>query len=225
MINENYNNESWRSKLEEPQSHTDAGFNKDAAWKKLHDRLQTKKKNVLWYWIAAAASLLIILISFLFINKKENVLVKNILPQKNNVIIKSVPAEIPDQNNLKNSALVVNTNPIHSSNKKQFKIISNKKRLPSLSVQDKEETIAKDEVKNNSIIPPDTITALAFKPVVIKNKLKIVHLNELGESTTDFGGNEKNKEYASSALKFMNHQEYSLPSSTVKTGIKIFSTN
>lgn len=224
MTNENYNNESWRSKLEEPQSHTDAGF-KDAAWKKLYDRLQTKKKSVLWYWIATAASLLIILISFLFINKKENVLVKNILPQKNNIIIKSVPAEIPDQNNLKNSVLVISTNPIHSINKKHFKIISNKKALPSLSVQNKDETIAQDEVKNNSIIPPDTLIALAFKPVVIKNKLKIVHLNELGESITDFGGNEKNREYASSALKFMNHQEYSLPSSTVKTGIKIFSTN
>ncbi len=223
MQNESHNNKpGWRQKLEDFMPAE--AFNNEAAWnnlyKKLHKPVKTK---AMWYWIAAA-SLLIVLISFLFAGKKENVLVRQESAQRNYVIINSIPAEIQTQNKLKNSSLVIG-NQTHFINKKLSKIISTKKHLPSLSIQNSDEAVIKTEVRNTSILPPDTLIALASKPDVIKHKLKVVHINELGEPTTDFGSIEKNREYASSALKFMNPQPYRLPASTVKTGIKIFSTN
>ena len=79
MANENPNNDfHWKSKLEKLEGLTGEIFEKEAAWGKLHVRMQKKPrtKKAAWYW-AAAASLIIALSIPLFISKKNaNTLVK-----------------------------------------------------------------------------------------------------------------------------------------------------
>src|SRR5450755_2342791 len=81
MLREKPNNAfHWKNKLEEMESLPDETFNKEAAWEKLHQRMQGKplNKRAVWYWAAAACLLLALLIPLLFLeNKKGNELVKN----------------------------------------------------------------------------------------------------------------------------------------------------
>jgi hypothetical protein len=81
MLHEKPGNDfHWKSKLEELESLPGETFNKDAAWEKLHERMQGKHRNkkALWYWSAAACLLSAIMISWLFLtNKNETILVKN----------------------------------------------------------------------------------------------------------------------------------------------------
>ena len=52
MINEKPNsNINWKNKLEELESSAGEVFNKEAAWGKLHTRLQSKRKNKKEYGI------------------------------------------------------------------------------------------------------------------------------------------------------------------------------
>lgn len=223
MEDNNYNSShNWKQELAALQ-HDGDSFSKELAWNKLYQRLHQKKshKKLIWYWMAAAC-LLIVVISFLFVHRKENTLVETNSHLKNNTI-KNVPVEIPNQNNIKNASLGLNNRNKNFIHKKAINNGSDKKIFRALNIQYDE--VAKTGIKNNTAMQADTVVAFIARPALVKNKLKVVHLNELGEPTPDFESIEKNKEYASSVLKFMNHCEYQIPPLPVKTGIKLFSNN
>ena len=79
MLNENPNNLNWKNKLDDVDGLSGEILpDKNAAWEKLHQRLQPKHSriNALWYWAAAACILLTIFISILPPNKKQEQFVK-----------------------------------------------------------------------------------------------------------------------------------------------------
>ncbi len=80
MSNESPNNDFyWRNKLEGLESNTGKTFNKEAAWDKLHGRLQKKSgnKKLVWRYAAAACLLLALTLAWFWPASKENAMVKN----------------------------------------------------------------------------------------------------------------------------------------------------
>ena len=68
MLNEDPNrNFHWQNKLEGLECLPGEPFNEDIAWDKLHRRLRGKRSNkkLLWYWVAAACLLFVLMIAFL----------------------------------------------------------------------------------------------------------------------------------------------------------------
>jgi hypothetical protein len=231
MLNEKPGNDfHWKSKLDEMESLPGETFNKEAAWEKLHKRMQGKSanKSVVWYWAAAACLLMALIIPLLFLtNKKESVIVKNnsvekqtqssshLLPPGDidtSVIISSMsaveklPAQFSKENNKINSSINLKAIPVEA--------IAGKTQ--------KEEYITQ-KVSDNAAVPVDTaISIVANLPE--KKKLKVVHINELGDPVTEIPNVARNYEHHSFQVKFLNQEVYTSPSHSGNTGFNIFKT-
>ncbi len=188
MSNENLNSEfHWKSKLEELKSLPGEIFNKEASWEKLHGQLQKKpgNKKALWYWAAAACLLAAISVALILSNKKENVLVNNNQVQKKiqpspsflrtindsatSIVISSIPVERKSP-----ARQAENLSKIIKPGDHKILIVEN-----VAAKHDKEESI-KSGVINNVITPVDSqISIVASIP--FKKKLRVVHINELGD--------------------------------------------
>ena len=79
----------WKNKLDEldhlpGESHPD----KSASWQKLHDRLRPKpaKKRTVWYWIAAAVLLAVVLIPVIMLKQTNQPVIVDNPGSKNNSI-------------------------------------------------------------------------------------------------------------------------------------------
>jgi hypothetical protein len=227
MINENLNKEfHWKNKLEELESLPGEIFNKEAAWGKLHTRLQPKAKNkkINWYWIAAACLFFALFISFFLSNRKENVLVKNHVSQKK--INSSSPSLInKDTSVIITSSLNENKIAAHSINKiEKINTAISHKTIPAEIVQDKKEENISQEIKNNAVMPVDTATSIVTS-LPEKKKLKVVHINELGIPVSEPPVMARNSENHSFQLKLLNQEVYIGSSlSANSTRFKIFTT-
>src|SRR5438477_3166538 len=74
MLNEDPNkNFHWRNKLAGLECLPCETFNENIAWDKLHGRLQGKRHNkkFLWYWVAAACLLFVLMIALLNYHKSS----------------------------------------------------------------------------------------------------------------------------------------------------------
>ena len=228
MSNENPNKEfHWKNKLEELEHLPGEIFDKEIVWEKLHARLQpkTKNKKINWYWIAAACLFFALCVSFFLSNKKENVLVKNDVPQKK-INSSSLPLIIKDTSVVITS-LSKNENKIatHSINKiEKINTAIIHKTVPAEIVQNKKEGSIAQEIKNNAVIPVDTATSIVTN-LPEKKKLKVVHINELGVPASEPAVIARNSENHSFRLKLLNQEVYtgsSLPANN--TRFKIFTT-
>jgi len=228
MPNENPNKEfHWKNKLEELEGLPGQMFNKEIVWEKLYARLQPKKKDkkMAWYWVAAACLFFALCVSFFLSNKKENVLVKNNIPQKK-INSSSLPLIIKDTSAVTTS-LSKNENKIttHSINKiEKINTAINHKTIPTEIVQNKKEESIVQEIKNNAVILPDTSASIVTNSPE-KKKLKVVHINELGVPVSEPAVIARNSESHSFRLKLLNQEVYtssSLPANN--TRFKIFTT-
>ena len=63
----------WKNKLEEWADLPGETFNKEAAWDKLHERMQgkTRNNNAVWYGTAVACLVLALIISWIFLANKK----------------------------------------------------------------------------------------------------------------------------------------------------------
>jgi hypothetical protein len=218
MLNDKPDNRDWKNKLEELESSAGEGFNKEASWDKLHIRLQTKqkKRKATWHWIAAACLLFALFIPLFLSNKKENVLVKNNVLQKK--IDSSSSQYVPLINNgtpaLTTSSTMENKIPVHFStnNDKTIGSINDKIIKPEI-IRDKgdKEIIITQAIHNNAVTHVDTaISIVANLPE--KKKLKVVHINELGEPVTDAPNIARLYNRHSFQFKFMNQEGYTTSS-------------
>lgn len=230
MINEKPNKEChWKNKLADLESLPGETFNKEAAWEKLHTRLQPKSKNkkITWYWIAAACLFFAVCISFFLSNKKENVLVKNNVMQKkiNSSSSQHLPPINKDTSIIITSSSNENKTPAHSINKvEKINTTINPKTIPTEIVQNKKEGSIAQEIKNNAIMPVDTATSIVTN-LPEKKKLKVVHINELGVPVSEPPVIARNSESHSFQLKLLKQEVYtgsSLPANS--TRFKIFTT-
>jgi hypothetical protein len=215
MSNENYNNTGdWRSKLEALDNLPgETIIDKNASWEKLHDRLREKKssKKIIWYWSAAACVLLALMIPFINSNTKDHEPVKTGTVQKQ-ARTQSSPAILIDK---KESVQVAGPDPFEKnqymavagkSNKKYQVVpagVTKKIRL-GLAVSDpvfiKETTIETLQSLDTSL------NIAAAHPV--NKKLKVVHINELGDPVEESPGMARNAEIHSFQLKLAGQEVY-----------------
>ena len=182
------------------------------------------------YGIGRAACLLLtLLIPWFLANKKESVLVKNnsvqkqiqpsssrLLTESNNdtsAVISSLPVEkkLPALSVEKSNKI----NSLFDHNIIHFKIVQDKKENEEFITQ---------KITIKAVVPVDAaISIIAILPE--KKKLKVVHINELGDPVTEIPNFVRNYEHHSFQVKFLNQEVYTSPSSySGNTRFNIFKT-
>ncbi len=230
MINERPNNNiNWKNRLEELESSADGTFNKEAAWEKLHTRLQSKPRNkkIIWYWLAAACLFFALFMFFFLSNKKENVLVKNNVLQKKIIPTQSqhVPIVTKDTSAVV-SSLTAKNKKTNQSIKDIDKIntVINHKAIQIEIVQNKKEEIIAHEIENNAAMPVDTVISIAAT-FPEKKKLKVIHINELSDPAAETPNVARSSEHYSLEFKFINQKVYTESTGNSHiTGFNIFKT-
>lgn len=218
MTNEKPNNNiNWKNKLEELESSAGEVFNKETSWEKLYPRLHSNpdNKKIIWYWIAAACLLIAILSPWFLSNKKENDFVKNNSVKK---IIQSSSSHLIQGANKDSSArisspLVEKKLAVHFvENNKIITSVEQKSLRPeNVAVKKDKEEFIKTEIINNAITPVDTqINIIAI--VHEKKKLRVVHINELGDPVEELPAMAHNSEMHSFQLRLANQEVYVNPS-------------
>jgi hypothetical protein len=178
-------NNMWKNKLEDTSELSFATLqNKEAAWDKLQDRLEKapRKRSTIWYWVAAACILLIATVPFISTHK-TNVVVQstnNIKPSEN----------ITTKQDRSEQKMMNETAMIHQPKKEKqhdhfIKAVVKKEAVTDPSTQ--------AEVVNNNIAdtastaintistPANDTNTVNATAGAIKKKLRVVHINELGE--------------------------------------------
>lgn len=232
MSDEKPNNDfHWKNKLEDLESFPGETFNKDAAWEKLHERIQAKSRSrkAIGYWLAAACLLLALITPWLFLaNKNEKVLVKNNSVPKQT---QSIPAHLlqpgrkktPDVISIVSTEKKLSSLPAEKSNK--INAVLKRNIIPFKPIQDKkekEEFIAQ-KIINNAIAPVETtINIVATLPE--KKRLDVVHINEIGDPVEETPNTARNYEHHSFKVKFINQELNTNPPSSGNTGFNIFKT-
>ena len=187
LSNENCGSAAWKSRLEDTAILAQtSGTDTNELWQKLYARLEVKPRcnNVAaWYWLAAACLMAAILLP-LFNN---NVTKKEISKTAG---IKEPPAPATlKSTNMFSAAPVKKSGPVVE--KAQTLKIVNKNASTSIvpvnRVQKAVITITLPIVQNDIQPLPNTVIAASNKAVaiatartVLKQKLKVVHINELG---------------------------------------------
>ncbi len=223
MLNENPNNDfHWKGKLESLESLPGETFNKEGAWNRLHERMQEKNSNkkVIWYWAAAACLVIALFTSWFLSKKNEPALVKN-----NSVKEKIQPVISQDiLTNMKDSIVSISPTPVNrkidaNSMENTSKIIAPvSHKTPTveniLIRKDKEEFIT-PKIKNNSTVPIDSqMNNIAVIPE--KKKLRVVHINELGDPMEEAPAVAHKTDVHSFQMKFGNQEVFVNPSIAAK---------
>lgn len=187
MLNENLSS-SWKSKLAEldglPGEEKPSG---ELAWEKLYKRLGgriNRTKKFVWYRAIAATALITLVISFFFINMDER--------QIANIKLETKEQSSPGTNRVETPAK-------HFQGAKLAPLLENKRRVQdskklktTSSVVHQAHTddeIRLPETVSDDILPGETAgmppamdsLSLHTTTVAVKKKLKVVHINELGD--------------------------------------------
>jgi len=189
MLSENQNNFHWKNKLDDVEGlQGEMLADKNATWEKLHARINEKprRKGFVWYWVAAACLLLIVIIPAITLNKKQDEIVKN-TPAKIELKKETVPENSSiKENEIAKSSTVVNEKKNTIKATTQSQVI---KPASNYVTQTQEPVDANTNDKNTIEQEPvvaaatliDTTTSLAIVPLKEKAKFKVVHINELGD--------------------------------------------
>lgn len=232
MSNENSNNDfHWKGKLEGLESLPGETFNKEGAWNRLHERMQEKnsKKKAIWYWAAAACLVIALLTSWFLSMKDEPALVKN-----NSAKEKGQPAISQDViTNMKDSIVSISptsvkrkidANSIENTNK-IFAPVSHKTPVvENIAIKKNKEEFITPEINNNSSAPVDAqMNIIAVIPA--KKKLRVVHINELGDPMEEAPAVAHKTDIHSFQMQFGNQEVFVNPSiASKKTGFVILKT-
>ncbi len=228
MLNENPNDFHWRNKLDDAEALSGETLaDKNAAWEKLHNRLsqQPRRIRVVWYWAAAACLLLAVVIPFIAVNKKQDVLVKNnvaetqpanttpaqILPLKENETATiSAAAATEKKNALKQPAKTIKAGDIIID-------IAKKEEQPAPDLI--EQQIMVHQQISAAVPVVDTTLSTRATPVIIAKIFKVVHINEMGdpvEVTTDMA---RNADLHAFQLKLATQEVYKNPAVALNKSI------
>jgi hypothetical protein len=227
MQNENQSDMSWKDKLQDADALDDIRLSdKNAAWLKLQHRMQDQPKRMkpFWYWIAAACILSAIVLPFSF-NKKSNVgqsvaeaPVNSPTSKSNNKIGSTIlPVE-------KNEPVVIKKIASTAATKKNKSDNRNNKLARQMVVIDKLNEPAtlplSNIISDSSFINKIPLIVTALSPA--KKKLKVVHINELGEPISELNSRTSKDDY--SMIQFgIIRQEPPANTRTIKSSNSIFS--
>ncbi len=234
MRDENPNDFHWKNKLEDAESLSGETLtDTNAAWEKLHARLSEKPRRIraVWYWAAAACLLLAIIIPMMTATKKQPGLAKNnteqtqpkkstapeAAPQRKNEVVDATPVEMQKKNLLKT--------PEQMSEKKDAAIdIVQEEATVSTGFNDQQNIVPPPIILPQPLADTSTITTLAMLPA--KRKLKVIHINELGDVIEVPANIARNTDYHTFQFGLIGQQVYT--SASIKannTGFNIFKTS
>ncbi len=187
ISNENCGSASWKSRLEDPAILApNSGTDTNELWQKLYARLEKKprrNKVAAWYWVAAACLIAAILLPLFNNNLTKNGISKT-------AGIKELPAGTTAKvTNMFSAAPIEKSG--HVGEKTQTLKIVNKNAstsiVPDNSVQEAGIALNSPIVQNDiqpltKTVLEDSNTAVAIATArpVLNQKLKVVHINELG---------------------------------------------
>ena len=234
MQDENPNDFHWKNKLEDAESLSGETLtDNNAAWEKLHARLSEKPRRIraAWYWSAAACLLLAVIIPMMTATKKQPGLVKNNTEQTQPKKSTATKAETQKENE------VVKVTPVETAKKNTIKAPeqTSEKKDAAIDIAQQEATVSTGFNDQQTIVPPpiilpqppaDTapITILAMLPA--KRKLKIVHINELGDVVEVPLNIACNTDYHTFQFGLIGQQVYTSASINANnTGFNIFKTS
>jgi hypothetical protein len=216
---ENLNNMHWKNKLEDVEHLSTATLqDKNAAWEKLHSRLHQPPRRIkaIWYWAAAACLLTAILVPILTANKKQPETAANVsksattnkaavqryVPVKENAVI-TVPSDKI------NKAVTIQTDqPVN--NKKINTVVALVKSVIDSTVFREQKNIP--ATQNIALLPLQIpVTSITTSVAVTeKKKLKVVHINELGDPVLEPRNTMHPDDYGVIQFKLINQQVYNI---------------
>ena len=222
MPNENLNNTPiWKLKLDSLDSLPGEDMpDKNALWEKLHGQLggKRRRKQSAWYWVAASLVAFGLIISLFYSNSNDQQLI-NSATNKNQELVKT------PSNKVEKKDLPPAINSV---------VVKNEKKSPSISRQaginivdgDKEKKIRLTyaasskalipEMQSNFITPIDTLSSLAtIQPE--KKKLRVVHINELGDPVATLPEVVKNSDKHTFQFKIASQEIYINPTTASNT--------
>lgn len=215
MSHENHNNlQAWKNSLEELENLRENEFDKTVAWEKLYGRLNEKEsgKKAGWYWTAAACLVLALIVSMVFINKTPDKIttseIKPLSGESGNSVTKTT--EKKDEGNKTDATILQKKSNSFDKNpntKTDNKIV----RVKPFSKPDITQTVSEQNLTlkpgNDFINPVNASSDLVItKPG--KNKLRVVHVNELGGPAEEATGIERNVSTHYFQIKFANQEVY-----------------
>ena len=229
MLNENQNRQHWLARLEDPQGLPEECVqDKEAAWQQLQARLQPSRsrKKSAWFWAAAACLLVVISVPILTAKKEQAVIVdkEQSLPTVEKAIaIQQWPTR--ETTIIANRAVVSRAKQLNrpdnkSSIKKltfQTPVINQLPTCPVVIIQ---------PLSNPSLAATQRVTVATVKhPAALSpaKKLKVVHINELGETTPDAYPMVRMEDNGASRVRLINQELFSnAGSGAMGSGFNIF---
>ncbi len=235
MLNENQNKGGWKSRLENlDELSGETCRDKNALWQKLDSRLNENQRRtrVVWYWAAAACLLVGLLFPFIKGNRipadTVKVTAEKIQPATNNLtatasLLKKESTEqketVIEKKQAENKSLrPLNHQAIAKNNTLQEEVTVKK---PADNLAQQQPVVIVDTVTATQEIP----VLIAARTPVLKQKLKVVHNNELGDIIEDNHANEHISEHHTIRIEFMSQGIFtSVASSSSESGYNIFKT-
>jgi hypothetical protein len=228
MPNENSNKPAWKTKLDDTQG---LEFfllpDKALSWEKLSGRLEKKKdrKALIWYWTAACFFIVSGVTLWMLSKNTQTVVVPSVASKP--VIIK-----IKDNSWSKNEdAVKISVGPADSPGSKNSLLkIPTPKKISEPQKQNFEEifpvTVAQNVVSANDLHeqvaeqnPP--IKTVSLAEVLPKKKLRVVHINELGEAMEPPANFAHRDDDGALRLKLINQNVYG-SSTTVPNSLSFY---
>ena len=198
----------WKNKLAGLDKLPGEACDQNAAWERLHARLQEKpvRKQYTWYW-AAACLLLVTALSLLLTKHTDTLPAKDFVQQPSTT--SPLPLAADKTDHLPNIA----SGPAGKEIVKQHtagavKHLVNDKRIKKLqpvAVGNREAVAIPPDIV---VAVPDTQTATAAV-VPAKKKLPVVHINELGKQERENARFASENHWPSFQIKFFNGDSYS----------------
>lgn len=218
MLNENPGSRNWKDKLDDMDGLSSMLLqDKNAAWDKLHHRLHqpSKKTKFVWYWLAAACLLAVVIVPLVITNTKtvetdvENKFVHApAIIEKNTTAIKENPVVFNAVVNDKKNQL---SQPAKDVRKRLVVDISPKKETPATSLLiEPAASILSTPVQLQPVQIPfaEKLTTSATPE---KKKLKVVHVNELGTPLPELRSRTATDDYSVIQFNLINQRVYNSP--------------
>ena len=187
MSHENHNNlQPWKNKLGELKKLPEPSFDKDAAWGKLYERLNEKEpgKKPGWYWIAAACLVFVLVVSMFFINNTPDKITASETKPASAETVNTVAKTKEKKDETKRADAIISGKIAitvdKKADRKTSKIVPVKPFL-KLRLSD---TVSEQKPALKTV--DDFINPVKASPVLAitkpeKKKLRVVHVNELGD--------------------------------------------
>lgn len=182
MLNENQNNQgSWKKKLEDLEFLSERPFNKDSAWEKLHDRLFAKNRRTkkVAIWAAAACLVLLFAVVRMFTHDKEIPVATTGKQIKKADIVAAPPNEMI-MDSMQEPVANKQPRSQHIKNKIPQTVTVYYPSVDTITKQNLAMQVDVPEKNHFEMTSMDTAALTATLPK--KKTLRVVHINELGES-------------------------------------------